>query len=124
MARVDDLDGADVEYGFEALAKGSLGGNGKARRKSYRSKSRRYRQALSHQNTNQKSCLASLGGKTTEGEGGVVAGENDFQERSRLLCERILRLDAEKARSMPSFPRQEAARPASTGESHFYSTTR
>jgi pimeloyl-ACP methyl ester carboxylesterase len=126
MARVEDLDGADVEYGFESLAKGSLDGNGKSRRKSYRSKSRRYRQALLHQNTNHKSCLTSLGGKTVEGGGGENT-ENNFRERSRLLCERILRLDAEKsrfhhARSMP-FPRQEAARPDTTGESHFYSAT-
>ncbi|UPR00019.1 serine aminopeptidase S33 domain-containing protein [Chloropicon primus] len=83
-------DGADVEFGFDALARGVFAkaapSSGQRRRsKPYRSKARRYAEDLKSRATERKSCLHALGD-----EGDVTASE--ARQRSEELCERILRM--------------------------------
>ena len=84
-------DGADVEEGFEALARGVLSRPSTARPRSraYRSKARRYEQELLRSRGAGKSCLGSLAGAAEE-EGDV----DDAMAKNKVLCDRILRLNA------------------------------
>ena len=84
-------DGADVEEGFEALARGVLSRPSTARPRSraYRSKARRYEQELLRSRGAGKSCLGSLAGAAEE-----EADVDDAMAKNKVLCDRILRLNA------------------------------
>ena len=84
-------DGADVEEGFEALARGVLSRPSTARPRSraYRSKARRYEQELLRSSGAGKSCLGSLAGAAEE-----EADVDDAMAKNKVLCDRILRLNA------------------------------
>ncbi len=97
MAAMED--GRDVEEGFDALARGVFrgGGGGGRGRRAYRSKARRDRH---------REAMADAAAR----EG--FALEEDPAEKSRLLCERILRLGAnQRGGSLGQRPEAREKRP-------------